>query len=141
MRRGAIGLIVLALALTACDSYASTPTAPKRDAKLELRAVLATNTAHLHCGPHTVPAASKPKICYVLGPSFITQADVKTADAIYDSSLSQWVVNIDLTTSGRHRFLTGIGPLVNKEMAIVLDDHVVSAPLINPGITGGAIEI
>jgi preprotein translocase subunit SecD len=32
-------------------------------------------------------------------------------------------------------------PLINKEVTLVLDDLAVSAPVINPGITGRDVEI
>jgi hypothetical protein len=77
--------------------------------------------------------------CYYVGPVLLTGASVDGADVLYDSTSSQWAVNLRF---GNRDFLTRVAaPLVNKEIAITLNGVVQSAPLVNPGITGRDVEI
>ena len=77
--------------------------------------------------------------CYLLGPVLVTGAAVRKADAVYDDTLSSWTVDVHF---GNDDFLNKIAaPLVGKEVAIILDGVVQSAPTINPGITGRDVEI
>ena len=79
------------------------------------------------------------KTCYVLGPALVTGASVDSGSVVYDSTSSQWSANIHFRYDD---FLAKIaGPLSNKEVAIVLNGVVASAPTINPGITGREVEI
>ena len=77
--------------------------------------------------------------CYDLGPALVTGASVRSVDVTYDPTQSQWAVNLHWRDD---KFNTKVaGPLVNKDIAIVLNGVVESAPVINPGITGTSVEI
>jgi len=77
--------------------------------------------------------------CYELGPALVTGADVASTSVAYDSTVSRWAIELHL--ANKH-FLTRIAqPLVNQQIAIVLNRVVQSAPTINPGITGYDIEV
>jgi preprotein translocase subunit SecD len=81
----------------------------------------------------------KRKACYLVGPTLLTGAAIDKATVVYDSTSSQWAVNLHW---GNDDFLTKVAnPLVNREVAIVVNDVVQSAPTINPGFTGRAVEI
>lgn len=69
--------------------------------------------------------------------------DVLDASVSYDpNSLSNDpVVSMQFTGSGGKRFADITGENVGKRMAIVLDDIVVSAPVINTKISGGSAQI
>lgn len=94
-----------------------------------------------------------PQVLHV-GPSDLLGSDVAQAIPGFDTQQSQWVVSLDLTSSGGDKFaqLTGdaAGFPTNdprRQIAIVLDGNVISAPEVNPsvaagiGITGGRAQI
>jgi preprotein translocase subunit SecD len=79
------------------------------------------------------------KQCYLLGPNLLPGTAVSAASAIYDPSQGGWGVNV---TYKGNQFVDKIaGPYVNKQVAIVLDNAVISDPVINPGITGSDVRI
>ncbi len=90
----------------------------------------------------------------LLGPARLRGADVAEAIPGFDTNRSQWVVSLDLTSDGGEAFaaLTGeaaAAPVgaVQRQIAIVLDGDVVTAPEVNAdvvpgvGITGGRAQI
>ena len=73
---------------------------------------------------------------YQLGPTLLTGDAVSTADAAYENGA--WGVNVKFTSQGGQDFVNKVAnPNVGKQVAIVLDGIVQSAPVINPGITAG----
>jgi preprotein translocase subunit SecD len=77
--------------------------------------------------------------CYVLEPAVLTGKSIGSADAQYDSSRSQWVVQVHFRNND---FVEKVaGPYLQKQVAIELDGVVQSAPTINAGITGRDVEI
>ncbi|HEY1739805.1 MAG TPA: protein translocase subunit SecD [Acidimicrobiia bacterium] len=79
------------------------------------------------------------KQCYLLGPNLLPGTAVSAASAIYDPSQGGWGVNV---TYKGNQFVEKIAqPYVNKQVAIVLDNAVISDPMINPGITGSDVRI
>ena len=80
-----------------------------------------------------------PTICYVLGPTLMTGKDVGTASATVDPTSASWIVQVHFKNND---FVTKIAqPYVGKQVAITLDQEVVSAPTINQGITGQDVQI
>lgn len=78
-------------------------------------------------------------LCYKLGPTILTGRNVSEAEAFINPSTAEWAVNV---TFRNDDFVTKIAqPYVNKDVAIELDDVVLSAPRINPGITGREVQI
>ena len=134
--------------------------APK--ATLEFRELARTGPARIVAGrrscagvtPAWMPVAGPPsptlqarlvlpdrggRTCYALGPALLSGADVDSASVIYDSTTSNWAVDVHFTNG---RFLRRIAqPLANHQIAIVLDDVVQSDPTVTPGITGNDAEI
>jgi hypothetical protein len=89
--------------------------------------------------PGTVLFDRKHQYCYFVGAVLLTGAGIVLASVVYDPTQSAWAVNLHFDNND---FLTKIaGPLVDKELAIVLNGVVQSAPDINPGIAGRDIEI
>ena len=77
--------------------------------------------------------------CYVLLAAVLTGKSIGSADAQYDSSRSQWVVQVHFRNND---FVEKVaGPYLEKQVAIELDGVVQSAPTINSGITGRDVEI
>ena len=83
---------------------------------------------------------------YQLGPVEITGDAIDKATAGYDagssSSVGQgWLIRFDLTNEGAGIFSDVTTRLQGKQLAIVVDDQVISAPTIREPITGGSGEI
>jgi protein-export membrane protein SecD len=89
-----------------------------------------------------------------LGPARLVGSDVAQAVPGFDTTRSQWVVSLDLTSDGGDKFaqLTGEAARApvgspQRQIAIVLDADVIAAPAVNPdvqagvGIAGGRAQI
>jgi preprotein translocase subunit SecD len=89
-----------------------------------------------------------------VGPAALEGSDVAEAAPLFDTNSGVWAVNLDLTSQGGDKFaeLTAEAasyPLGDprRQIAIVLDGEVMSAPSVNPdvspqtGITGGSALI
>ncbi|MCR5823093.1 MAG: protein translocase subunit SecD [Lachnospiraceae bacterium] len=57
------------------------------------------------------------------------------------SSSRDYVVSLYLTDEGAEKFAVGTANSVGQQIAIIYDDDVVSAPIVNQAITGGSAEI
>ena len=68
-------------------------------------------------------------------------ADLTDARAGTDSQTGEWVVNFTFNSAGARRFADISTANVNHRFAIVLDDKVISAPVIRSAITGGRGQI
>ena len=68
-------------------------------------------------------------------------ADLTDARAGRDARTGEWVVNFTLDSSGARRFAEVTRTNVGRPFAIVLDDKVISAPVIREPITGGQGQI
>ena len=101
--------------------------------------LIAQSPPDVPSSPRVVRPDLDSKSCYVLGPVLLNGDNVGDASVIYDSTSSQWAINLRFTNDD---FITKIArPLVNKQVAIVLNGVVQSAPTINAGITGRDVEI
>jgi preprotein translocase subunit SecD len=77
--------------------------------------------------------------CYSVGPLLLNGRRVKTARPLYDSSQGGWTVEV---TFRGDDFVTQVAqPDVGKQVAIILDGVVLSAPTIQPNITGKTVSI
>ena len=79
---------------------------------------------------------------YVLGPVEITGDAISKATAVYDtgsqsSVAAGWQINFDLTGEGASVFGEATTRLVGKQLAIVVDRQVISAPTVQGAITNG----
>ncbi|HEV7726048.1 MAG TPA: protein translocase subunit SecD [Modestobacter sp.] len=78
---------------------------------------------------------------YLLGPAVIEGTDVTNASAGTMSTTGEWVVNLDFNSSGSATWAAFTAANVGKQVAITLDNRVVSAPNINSAINGGTTQI
>jgi preprotein translocase subunit SecD len=83
---------------------------------------------------------------YKLGPVLVTGDAIKKATAVFGSgsqtSVSQgWEIDFTLTSDGSRIFSDVTTRLVGKQLAIVVDNKVISAPTINGAITTGSGRI
>ncbi|MDO5136044.1 MAG: protein translocase subunit SecDF, partial [Eubacteriales bacterium] len=58
-----------------------------------------------------------------------------------NSSAREYVVSLTMTSEGKTKFAEATKANVNKQIAIIYDDGVLSAPTVNEAITGGQAEI
>jgi preprotein translocase subunit SecD len=114
-------------------------------ATLEFHAVLAT-TPRAGCKPtQDHPASSSWLLdrdrtaCYLVGPVILRGASIESAHANLDPTASLWVVKVHFRNDD---FVAKVArPYVNKQVAIVVDGVVQSAPTINPGIADRDVTI
>lgn len=78
---------------------------------------------------------------YPLGAAFLTNADVAEAMIIYNEQLSTIDISLQLHPEGAARLSDHTTAHVQEALAIVLDDVVLSAPIIRERIAGGRASI
>src|SRR5271155_2790430 len=71
----------------------------------------------------------------------VSGADLTDAQPGFDQNTSQPIVNFRFNTTGARKFAEVTSANVGKPFAIVLDNKVISAPIIQTPITGGAGQI
>jgi preprotein translocase subunit SecD len=71
---------------------------------------------------------------YLLGPAPVVGSAVKTGQAEFDQNTSEWSTRVDFTGDGGDKFKALATQQVNKQVAIVLDGVVQSAPVIQPNL-------
>lgn len=77
---------------------------------------------------------------YLLGPVYVGGKDLKDAKATYDN-LGRPVVSLEFNDDGSKLFDSATAENVGNQIAIVLDGTVVSAPVVQERISGGAAQI
>jgi len=76
------------------------------------------------------------------GAPAVTTADVESADVgLDDEPMGRAYVLVTLTPSGGERFYQMTEDWVGRRLAIVIDDHIASAPVIRSPIGGGRVTI
>jgi preprotein translocase subunit SecD len=68
-------------------------------------------------------------------------ASLRNAQASSNSQTGEWVVSFEFDSTGSRRFAEVTKANVNRPFAIVLDNKVISAPVIREPITGGRGQI
>jgi hypothetical protein len=105
-----------------------------------LQQILGTKARKGSCPTGSVAEVSLPN-CFLLAPAFLTQDDVQTADAVYDETTGNWVVNVHVASSARRRFLGQMNRLINQKLAMVIDGQVANEFEVHPGVTGSDVQI
>ncbi|MCC8066540.1 MAG: protein translocase subunit SecDF, partial [Clostridiales bacterium] len=78
------------------------------------------------------------------GTVVLTGTDIDTASAATqqdDLGNTEYVVKLELTSSGKEAFATATSENVGNYIYIVYNDEVISAPVVNEAITGGTAYI
>ncbi len=80
---------------------------------------------------------------YKLGQVLITGDAIKKATAVYRTASTTslqtgWEIDFQLTSSGSKTFADVTTNLVGRQLAIVVDNRVISAPTVESAITGGS---
>lgn len=78
---------------------------------------------------------------YVLGPGFLSGADVSRVDAEVDPRTGSPVINLSFTANGAVTWAQWTGRNVGKQVAMVLKSRVLTAPAVQSAITGGETQI
>lgn len=76
-----------------------------------------------------------------LEPSNLTGSDLKTASVTYDQISGKPVVTLEFTDEGAKKFEDLTSKSIGKPLPIVLDNEVISAPVVNEKIIGGRAQI
>ncbi|MCW2677024.1 MAG: secD, partial [Modestobacter sp.] len=92
-------------------------------------------------GDYVASCSTDGAIKYLLGPAVLEGTDVTNAAAGTRSTTGEWIVTLNLNSSGSTAWATFTAANVGKQVAISLDNRVVSAPNINSAINGGQTEI
>jgi len=71
----------------------------------------------------------------------LSGADLKTADVGFDQTTGKPVVNIEFNQAGAEKFAAITEKNIGRALPIILDEEVISAPIVQQAITGGAAQI
>ena len=87
-------------------------------------------------------SASSPKVPYVVKKQvLVTGGDLTDAQTAFDPRTSEPVVSFKFNSAGSRKFAQATLENVGQPFAIVLDNEVISAPVIREPITGGQGQI
>jgi len=74
-------------------------------------------------------------------PTDLTGADLAESSVVFDRNTGKPSVSLSFTQSGAAKFEKITGENVGKRLAIILDNEVIEAPVVNEKITGGKAQI
>jgi preprotein translocase subunit SecD len=87
-------------------------------------------------------SSTSPKVPYVIKKQVVVSgADLTDAQPGFDQRSGEPIVSFRFNTSGSRKFAQATSENVGQPFAIVLDNEVISAPVIREPITGGAGQI
>ena len=119
-----------------------------KTAKLDFRMVDSTVPADQAAQGRVPPdsdllqSAQAPKVPYVIKKQvLVSGADLTDAQPGFDQRTSEPIVSFRFNTSGARKFSQATQENVGQPFAIVLDNEVISAPVIREPITGGSGQI
>ncbi|MFI9455176.1 SecDF P1 head subdomain-containing protein [Amycolatopsis sp. NPDC052450] len=78
---------------------------------------------------------------YLLGPAFLTGADLSRANARLATESGGPIVGLSFTDAGARTWADWTAGNVGKQVAMVLKSRVLTAPMIQSAITGGETQI
>jgi hypothetical protein len=146
---GLTALVVLAIAAPAIaigarsSSRGVTP-ATVVHRKGDFRVAVVLNYSSPPCAPGSLawnpplaPTQHADSACLELGDEVMSAADVRSASVVYDDTQG-WIVNLDV---GRAAVARLAAEATNRQAAIIVNNRVVSAPVVNPGISGTTVTI
>ena len=87
-------------------------------------------------------SASSPKIPYVIKKQvLVSGSELSDAQPGFDQRTGEPIVSFQFNTAGSRKFAQATSENVGQPFAIVLDNQVISAPVIREPITGGSGQI
>lgn len=76
-----------------------------------------------------------------LVPTNLTGADLKNAEVVFDRNTGSPSISIQFSDEGAQKFADITGRNVNKQLPIILDNQIISAPTVSEKIIGGNAQI
>ncbi len=76
-----------------------------------------------------------------LVPTNLTGADLQSASVVFDSQTGKPAISLQFTKEGGDKFATITARNIQKPLPIVLDNQIISAPVVQGQITGGSAQI
>lgn len=77
----------------------------------------------------------------LLVPTDLTGADLVSAEVVFDRNTGKPSISLNFTDEGGAKFERITGESVGKPVAIVLDQEVISSPIVQEKISGGSAQI
>jgi preprotein translocase subunit SecD len=74
-------------------------------------------------------------------PTDLTGADLKSADVVFDRTTGKPAVSLEFTNEGAIKFEKLTGENIGKAVPILLDNQIISAPIVQDKISGGKAQI
>jgi preprotein translocase subunit SecD len=119
-----------------------------KTAKMEFRMVDTTvspdqaQQGRVPADSEVLMSASSPKVPYVIKRQvLVSGGDLTDAQPGFDQRTNEPIVNFKFNSSGSRKFAQATSENVGLPFAIVLDNEVISAPVIREPITGGSGQI
>lgn len=109
-------------------------------AKKRVDEYVASVEEQLKSDPNMMLAKSGEEGAYLLGKAYVTGKDLSGASTTFDQ-LGKAAVSLKFTAAGAKLFEEATDANINKQIAIVLDDVVISAPVVQQRISGGEAQI
>ncbi|HTK03317.1 MAG TPA: protein translocase subunit SecD [Alphaproteobacteria bacterium] len=75
------------------------------------------------------------------GPTNLTGADLESAAVVFDSQTGKPAISLKFTKEGGEKFAEITGQNIGKPLPIVLDNNVISAPVVQEKIVGDSAQI
>ncbi len=88
-----------------------------------------------------VPAKKGATPSAELSPTNLTGADLQSAAVVFDNQTGKPAISLQFTKEGGEKFADITGRNIGKPIPIVLDNEIVSAPVVQDKITGGSAQI
>jgi preprotein translocase subunit SecD len=88
-----------------------------------------------------IPATKTASASSTLAPTNLTGADLKSASVVFDSQTGKPTISLQFTDEGGKKFAEITSKNIGKQLPIVLDNQIVSAPVVQQQITGGTAQI
>jgi len=76
-----------------------------------------------------------------INPTDLTGSDLKSADVVFDQASGKPAVSIEFTSDGAVKFAELTERNIGKALPILLDNQIVSAPVVQDAITQGQAQI
>ncbi len=92
-------------------------------------------------GEEGLPAQAGATPSSQIVPTDLTGADLKLATTVFDQNTGKPSVSIEFNDEGSKKFEEITSRNIGKPLAIVLDNDIVSAPMVNEKIVGGKAQI
>lgn len=109
-------------------------------AKKQVDEYIATVEAQVKSDPNMILAKGSEDGAYLLGKSYVTGKDLANANTTFDQ-FGKAAVSLKFSPEGAKLFEEATEANINKQIAIVLDDVVISAPVVQQRIAGGEAQI